>query len=58
MLGYNAMPNEADHGGYENEVGDCTYLHAGAPNRDWRQTLKHVVVSFNTVWQKPGIAAR
>ena len=39
--GYSAMPNEADYGWYENEIGDRIRLHADTPNPDWRHTLRH-----------------
>lgn len=38
--GYSARPNEADHGWYENEIGDCIRLYAAPPNPAWRYSLR------------------
>ena len=37
--GFEAEPNEADHGWYENEVGRYLRLAAGEPNALWRESL-------------------
>jgi len=37
---YEAEPNEADHGWYENEVGRCLRLETGSANPDWRESLR------------------
>ena len=38
--GYEAEPNQADHGWYENEVGRCRRLTAGPANPRWRNSLR------------------
>lgn len=37
---YEAEPNEADHGWYENEVGRCLRLETGSANPRWRESLQ------------------
>lgn len=36
--GYEAAPNPADSGWYENELGRCVKLAQDAPNLDWAAT--------------------
>ncbi len=36
---YEAMPNEAERGWYENEVGRCLRLVVGEANVAWRDSL-------------------
>lgn len=38
--GYEAEPNEADHGWYENEVGRSLRLETGSVNPRWREGLR------------------
>ena len=40
--GYSVEPLQADHGWYENEVGEHVRLGSGAVTRHWKATLQRI----------------